>query len=83
MTAMSGPQLAEEMGVSRTTVFNRIKGGEIPATKVGRNYVISARTVSRLLRGDEMTPARQGQIDEAVGRVVAQYGELLEWLGDE
>ena len=37
---ISIPDLAREMGVSRITIFNRVKRGEIKARKIGRNYVI-------------------------------------------
>lgn len=82
MRPMTIPQLAEEMGLSRVTVYNRVRDGHIPATRVGRNYIISARVVRRLLQ-DEMTPAQEQWIDEAVKNVVAEYGELLKWLSRE
>lgn len=37
---ISIPDYARELGVSRITVYNRVKSGQIPARKVGRNYVI-------------------------------------------
>lgn len=82
MSAMSIPQLAREMGLSRVTIWNRVKSGQIHATKVGRSYVIPSRTVKRLLQR-EITPARQQRIDGAVKKVVAEYGELLKWLSRE
>lgn len=37
---ISIPQLAKELGVSRITIYKRVKQGLIAARKVGRNYVI-------------------------------------------
>lgn len=37
---ISIPDYARQLGVSRITVYNRVKSGQIPAKKVGRNYVI-------------------------------------------
>ena len=82
MPPMTIPQLAREMGVSRVTVYNKVKSGQIPATRVGPNYVISARTVRRVLQL-ELTAADKRRISDAVDRIVAQYGELLKWLGAE
>ncbi len=82
MKAMTIPQLASQMGLSRITVYNRVRKHQIPATRVGRNYIISARTATRLLQ-EEITPEHQQWIDDAVTRVVAEYGTLLKWLSRE
>ena len=76
------PQLAEQLGVSRIAVYNRVKKGQIPAVRVGRNYAIRQADVRRLLSA-ELTQADRRRIDEAVGAVVAQYGKVLEWLSRE
>ncbi len=80
MAPMTIPQLATQMGVSRITVYNRVRRGEIPATRVGRYYVISADTVRKVL-GLDTTPDKTRRVSRAVRRVVEEYGELLEWLG--
>ena len=80
MTGMTIPQLASEMGLSRVAVYKKVKRGEIPATKVGRDYVISARTARRVLQ-QELTRADERRIHEVVDRIIAEYGELLRWLG--
>lgn len=74
---LSVPQLAKRLGVSRTTIHNRVSDGRIAAVKVGHNHVISAETVAQLV-GD-----RNSQIKEAVRRVVSQYGEALVRLARE
>lgn len=82
MNAMTIPQLASQMGLSRVAVYRRVRRGRIPATRVGHCYIISAQTARRLLQ-DEITPERQQRIDEAVATVVSQYGALLAWLSRE
>ena len=80
MGPMSIPQLASEMGVSRVTVWQRVRRGQIAAARVGRNYVISADTVREVL-GLDATPERTRRVSRAVSRAVEEYGELLKWLG--
>ena len=82
MNSLTIPQLAEKLGVSRVTVYNRVKKGEIPAERVGRNYVISARTAEQLLP-EVMTPEKREWIDRTVRMVVRQYGGVLKQLSRE
>jgi excisionase family DNA binding protein len=74
MQAMSVPQLAERLGVSRTTIHNRVVRGEIQAEKVGHSHIVPAHVVRQLMRD------RTAQIAKAVRRVVFQYGAALERL---
>ena len=76
------PKLAELLGISRIAVYKRVKKGEIPATKVGRIYVITDRTVNKIL-GKKLTEKGKRRIDEAVRRTVREYGEVLKKLGLE
>lgn len=76
------PKLAEILGISRIAVYKRVKSGEIPAIKVGRTYVITDRTVDKIL-GKKLTAKDKGQIDQAVKRAVREYGEVLRKLGRE
>lgn len=71
------PQLAEWLGVSRVTAWKRVRDGQIAAQKVGHNYIVSADTVSDLVR------ERENQIRAAVKKVVAEYGSVLELLSKE
>ena len=48
---ISVPELATAMGISRVAVFNKIKKGQIPAQKIGRNYAISVEDISDLING--------------------------------
>ncbi len=76
------PRLAELLGVSRIAVYKRVKKGEIPAIRIGRIYVITDRTVNRIL-GKKLTEKGKRRIDEAVKRTVREYGEVLKKLGRE
>lgn len=76
------PELAKLLGVSRITIYNRVKKGQIPATKVGKTYVITDETVANIL-GKKMTGKEKQQIDAAVRKTVREYGEVLKKLGKE
>lgn len=76
------PQLAKMMGVSRVTVYRRVKSGEIKATKVGHDYIVDDKEIQRLLSQD-ITAADKKRIDKAVKRTVEEYGDVLKWLGKE
>lgn len=76
------PELARLLGVSRITVYNRVKKGQIPATRVGRIYVITDRTTREIL-GRRLSARARKQIDAAVRRAVEEYGEVLKRLGRE
>jgi excisionase family DNA binding protein len=76
------PELANLLGVSRITVFKRVKKGDIPATRIGRTYVITDKTVRNIL-GRKVTTEARRRIDAAVHRAVREYGEVLKKLGRE
>jgi excisionase family DNA binding protein len=76
------PEFADLLGISRIAVYKKVKAGKIPAEKIGRNYVITDKTVNQIL-GKELTESKKKQIDLAVKKVVRQYGPLLKKLGSE
>jgi len=76
------PELAKLLGVSRIAIYTRVKKGDIPATKIGRTYVITDQTVADIL-GKKVTAERKKRIDAAVSRTVREYGEVLKLLGKE
>jgi excisionase family DNA binding protein len=80
---MTLPQLAKALGVSRITVYNRVKSGKIRARKVGRNFIVPGRTVERLLGRGRITPAREQWITAIVRKAVEQYGEVFKALSHE
>ena len=76
------PELAKLLGVSRIAIYNRVKKGQIPATKVGRTYVITDQTIASIL-SKQVTTRGKRQIDAAVRKTVREYGEVLKLLGKE
>ncbi|MFC1538164.1 helix-turn-helix transcriptional regulator [Candidatus Latescibacterota bacterium] len=76
------PELAKYLGLSRTTIYNRVKKGDIPAEKVGRTYSITDKTINEIL-GKELTAKEKKMIEAAVERTVREYGEVLIMLGNE
>ena len=76
------PELARLLGVSRIAIYNRVKKGQIPAMRIGRNYVITDKTMTDIL-GKKTTEEGKKRIDVAVDRTVREYGEVLKLLGKE
>jgi excisionase family DNA binding protein len=75
-------ELADILGVSRVTVFNRIKQGKIKAEKAGRNYIIYKRDALPLTRGELDSRTRQ-TIEDGVSTVLRDYGDVIKRLGEE
>ena len=73
------PELAKLLGVSRIAVYRRVKKGQIPATKIGRTYVITDRTIATIL-GKQVTDKGKALIEDAVRRTVREYGEVLKLM---
>jgi len=76
---LSTTELAELLGISRISVFRKIKKGDIKAERVGRNYVIQKKDLGGIL-DDNLTHKRKKEIDKVVNRVIEEYGETLEML---
>ena len=76
------PQLAKMLNVSRVTVYRKVISGLIPAEKVGHGYIISDKTISRLLNKKPSNQDKQ-QIKTAVDKVVTEYSDTLKLLGKE
>jgi excisionase family DNA binding protein len=79
-------EMAKVLGVSRITVFNKIKKGQIPAEKIGRAFAIPYDYVEEFTQNfgtEKMTEAKKAYIEKAVGKIVKEYGETLKLLGKE
>jgi len=79
---LSVKELADILHVSRITVFNRIKNGQIKAEKVGRNYIILKDNIKDIVRG-ELSDKLKKEIERGVKKVVDEYGDTLKLLGKE
>jgi len=55
---------------------------EKSATKIGRTYVITDRTMTDIL-GKKVTGRGKKRIDAAVQKTVREYGEVLKQLSKE
>ena len=76
------PELARLLGVSRITIYNRVKKGQIHAKKIGRTYIITDETFKVIL-GKEVTTKEKKHLDASVRKTVREYGEVLTKLGRE
>jgi excisionase family DNA binding protein len=76
------PELAKLLGVSRIAIYNRVKKGQIPATKIGKTYIITDQTIANIV-GKKVTMGGKKRIDAAVRKTVHEYGEVLKKLGRE
>lgn len=79
---ISTTELAKILGVSRVTIFNRIKNGSIKARKIGRNFVIDKDEVPEL-KNEKLGESDKKKIQNAVKKVVFEYGETLRLLAKE
>lgn len=78
--SMSGA--ASLLGMSRISLYNKIKKGEIQSIKIGRIHVIPKYALDEIT-GGILTQKRKIVIKRAVKKVVKEYGELLRKLGNE
>jgi len=76
------PELAKILGISRIAVFNKVKQGKIKATKIGRNYAIS-RKILGVISGQALDEQDKKEIDLAVKKTVAEFGQTLKLLGQD
>ena len=81
-TYITIPQLAKLLGLSRIEVYRKVRKGQIPAIRIGRNYAISDRDVASVL-GHKMSSKNKRQVSLAVKKAVREYGEVLKRLSKE
>jgi len=77
----TAPQLAELLGVSRVTVFKRIKSGAIKAIKIGRVFAVPKKDWFYILSG-ELSKEQKKIIEEAVNITTSEYGGTITMLGN-
>lgn len=75
-------QLAKMLGISRISVFRKIKEGEIKAKKIGRNYAVDRKDLPEIL-GTKLNQNSADLVTRAVHKTVKEYGETLRLLGKE
>jgi excisionase family DNA binding protein len=74
-------EAAKITGLNRTQIFRLIKAQKLPATRVGRNYIIQKRDLGILT--NEITPKEKKNIERSVDQVFEEYGDVLKKLGEE
>lgn len=79
---LSTAELAKLLGVSRVTIFKKIKTGQIKAQKIGRNFIIDNKELPKTLETVVSNKQKQA-ISQAVKKAVKQYGETFRLLGKE
>ncbi len=81
---LSTTEVAKLLEVSRVTVFNRIKSGEIKAEKIGRNYAIpSENFLINISNDSSLSKEEEKEIEIVVKKAVKEYGEAFKLLGRE
>lgn len=75
-------ELADILKISRIAVFNKIKKGQIPAQRVGRNFIIPKSVIPEI-SGEKLNEEIKKEIEKGVKKLVAEYGETLKLLGKE
>jgi len=79
---LSIPEVASILGMSRISIYKKVKSGDIKSIKIGREYGIPRFYLSNI-SGNTITSARKKKINRAVDRTIKEYGELLRRLGNE
>lgn len=75
-------EVAAMLGISRIAVFKKIQKKQIPAEKVGRNYIIHANNIGEIL-GQKLGIKKKVFYNKAVKKVVKDYHRTLVLLGGE
>ncbi|PJB98978.1 MAG: hypothetical protein CO078_00310 [Candidatus Nealsonbacteria bacterium CG_4_9_14_0_8_um_filter_36_17] len=79
---LSTTEVALLLGISRQAVFKKIKAGQLPARKIGRNFVIYNKELSEIISG-KLTNKMKKEIEKAVEKTINEYSETLRLLGQD
>lgn len=79
---MTISELARILGITRIAVYKKIKKRQIKAEKIGNMYVIPKKYITDI-QGKSLNEEDKKEIDDAVKKVVREYGEVLKLLGRE
>jgi excisionase family DNA binding protein len=75
-------EAAKILRVSRISVFNWAKKGNIQAIKVGKNYIIPYSAILEKL-GKNIGSEKKIAIEKAIDRAMKDYGETFRLLAKE
>ncbi|OGJ05252.1 hypothetical protein A2456_03545 [Candidatus Nomurabacteria bacterium RIFOXYC2_FULL_36_19] len=79
-TYFTTSEVGKMIGVSRVTIFRKIKSGEIKAEKFGRNFMVPA---DQFVKNVELTEEKKVEIKKVVEKAIKEYGETFRLLGEE
>ena len=76
----STSEVAGILGVTRVTVFRKIKLGKIKAEKIGRNFLVPAE---QFIKHEKLTEEKKEEIKKIIEKAIREYGETFRLLGEE
>ena len=79
-TYFTTSEVSKILGISRVTVFRKIKLGEIKAERFGRNFLVP---VDQFVQNRELTEEKKSEIKKIIDKAVKEYGETFRLLGEE
>ena len=77
---LSTQEVADILGISRITVFRKIKSGEIKAEKFSRNFLIPTE---QFVKHEILTEGKKEEIKRIIDKAIREYGETFRLLGEE
>ena len=75
-------EAAKILRLSRVAVLKRVQNGKIKAERVGKNYIISHESLRETL-GRSIGKEKKEDIEKALSKALAEYGEVFRKLGKE
>ena len=83
---LSITEVAKLLNLSRTTIHNKIKSGEIKALKIGKTFAVPTEEIKKIVGdiiGHPLSDEEKRKINEVIERTVEEYGKVLKMLGKE
>lgn len=79
MSLIAVPEAAERLGVTRARVQQRIKGGSLPAQKIGRDWVINEADLRMVVRQRSGRPLSPASTRDLMAVAAGQSDQLSPW----
>ncbi|HEY4515855.1 MAG TPA: helix-turn-helix domain-containing protein [Candidatus Paceibacterota bacterium] len=76
----STTETAEILKITRVTVFNWIKSGNLKARRFGRSYLIPVMEIERVQKPSFVPPSREAQLRQFSNLLATDYSELIKSL---
>jgi excisionase family DNA binding protein len=81
---LSIPEVCQELGMGKSWLYRKLRSGEIPSVKLGRNIKVKRSSLEEYLENQTVQQAQAltGQLTDqargAVGQVVGQVGQVAQ-----